>query len=64
MADALGKRHVYFVAEAKDLQNIVMGMWRVRERTMVAKFGRREYRICVIVDFMKPNKKVVAAIRR
>ena len=42
---------------------LIEGARRVGKSTLVAEFGRREYRSCVIVDFMKPNKKVVAAIR-
>ena len=42
---------------------LIEGARRVGKSTLVAEFGRREYRSCVVVDFMKPNKKVVAAIR-
>ena len=42
---------------------LIEGARRVGKSTLVAEFGRREYRSCVIVDFMKPNKKVVEAIR-
>ncbi len=42
---------------------LIEGARRVGKSTVVAEFGRREYRTCIVVDFMKPNKKVVAAIR-
>jgi len=42
---------------------LVEGARRVGKSTVVSEFGRREYRTCIVVDFMKPNKKVVAAIR-
>lgn len=42
---------------------LIEGARRVGKSTVVAEFGRREYRSCIVVDFMKPNKKVVAAIR-
>jgi len=41
---------------------LIEGARRVGKSTVVAEFGRREYRTCIVVDFMKPNKKVVAAI--
>lgn len=41
---------------------LIEGARRVGKSTLVAEFGRNEYRSCVIVDFMKPNKKVVSAI--
>lgn len=42
---------------------LVEGARRVGKSTIVAEFGRQEYRSHVIVDFMKPNKQVVSAIR-
>jgi len=42
---------------------LIEGARRVGKSTVVSEFGRREYRTCIVVDFMKPNKKVVAAIR-
>ena len=42
---------------------LIEGARRVGKSTIAEEFGRREYRSFVMVDFMKPNKKVVAAIR-
>lgn len=42
---------------------LIEGARRVGKSTIVEEFGRREYQSFVMVDFMKPNKKVVAAIK-
>ncbi len=42
---------------------LIEGARRVGKSTVVKEFGEREYRSVVIVDFMKPNRKVVSAIR-
>ncbi len=42
---------------------LIEGARRVGKSTIAAEFGRREYRSCVVIDFMRPNKKVVSAIR-
>lgn len=42
---------------------LIEGARRVGKSTIVKEFGQREYRSFVIVDFMKPNRKVVSAIR-
>lgn len=42
---------------------LIEGARRVGKSTIAAEFGHREYRSCVIIDFMRPNKKIVSAIR-
>ena len=42
---------------------LVEGARRVGKTTIIQEFGKREYKSFVIVDFMKPNRKVVSAIR-
>lgn len=41
---------------------LIEGARRVGKSTIVEVFGRNEYKSYVIVDFMKPNKKVLSAI--
>ena len=41
---------------------LIEGARRVGKSTIVEEFGKNEYKSYVIVDFMKPNKKVLSAI--
>ena len=41
---------------------LIEGARRVGKSTIVEVFGKNEYKSYVIVDFMKPNKKVLSAI--
>ena len=36
---------------------MIEGARRVGKSTIAAEFGRREYRSCVVIDFMRPNKR-------
>ena len=42
---------------------LVEGARRVGKTTVIGEFGRREYKSAVMVDFTKPNRRVVSAIR-
>ena len=42
---------------------LVEGARRVGKTTVIGEFGRREYKSVVMVDFTKPNRRVVSAIR-
>ena len=42
---------------------LVEGARRVGKTTVIGEFGRREYKSVVMVDFTKPNRRVLAAIR-
>ena len=41
---------------------LIEGARRVGTSTIVEEFGRREYKSVAVIDFMKPNRKVVSAI--
>ena len=41
---------------------LIEGARRVGKSTVVGEFGRREYKSVAVIDFMKPNRKVVSAI--
>ena len=41
---------------------LIEGARRVGKSTIVKEFGKNEYRSCVVVDFMRPNRKVLKAI--
>ena len=41
---------------------LIEGARRVGKSTIVEEFGRREYKSVAVIDFMKPNRKVVSAI--
>lgn len=41
---------------------LIEGARRVGKSTVVEEFGRREYRSVAVIDFMRPNRKVVSAI--
>ena len=43
---------------------LVEGARRVGKTTVIGEFGRREYKSVAMVDFTKPNRRVVSAIRR
>ena len=40
---------------------MIEGARRVGKSTVVEEFGRREYKSVAVIDFMKPNRKVVSA---
>ncbi len=42
---------------------LVEGARRVGKTTVIGEFGRREYKSVVMVDFTKPNRRVLSAIR-
>ena len=42
---------------------LVEGARRVGKTTVIGEFGRREYKSVAMVDFTKPNRRVVSAIR-
>ena len=42
---------------------LIEGARRTGKSTIVKRFGENEYRSFVIIDFMKPNRKVVSAIK-
>ena len=42
---------------------LIEGARRTGKSTLVKEFGEREYKSFVIIDFMKPNRKVVSAIK-
>ncbi len=42
---------------------LIEGARRVGKTTVIGEFGRREYKSAVLVDFTKPNRRVVSAIR-
>ena len=42
---------------------LIEGARRIGKSTIVKRFGENEYRSFVIIDFMKPNRKVVSAIK-
>ena len=42
---------------------LVEGARRVGKTTVIGEFGRREYKSVAMVDFTKPNRRVLAAIR-
>ena len=42
---------------------LVEGARRVGKTTVIGEFGRREYKSVALVDFTKPNRRVVSAIR-
>ena len=41
---------------------LIEGARRVGKSTVVEEFGRREYKSVALIDFMRPNRKVVSAI--
>ena len=41
---------------------LIEGARRVGKSTIVKEFGKNEYRSCVVVDFTRPNRKVLKAI--
>ena len=43
---------------------LIEGARRIGNSTLVRHFGEREYKSVVVIDFMKPNRNVVSAIRR
>ncbi|MBR3086390.1 MAG: ATP-binding protein [Kiritimatiellae bacterium] len=42
---------------------LVEGARRVGKTTVIGEFGKREYKSVVMVDFTKPNRRVLSAIR-
>lgn len=42
---------------------LIEGARRTGKSTLVKRFGENEYKSFVIIDFMKPNRKVVSAIK-
>ena len=43
---------------------LIEGVRRIGKSTLVRHFGEREYKSVVVIDFMKPNRNVVSAIRQ